>query len=58
MILDIVVRLSSMVVAAIEVLTVVTHPSNPSQRIAPDRYFAEVAVRQRIEVIVKNLALT
>ncbi|MGX5149041.1 cyclic-guanylate-specific phosphodiesterase, partial [Enterobacter hormaechei] len=32
---------------AIEVLTVVTHPSNPSQRIAPDRYFAEVAVRQR-----------
>ena len=27
---------------AIEILTVVTHPSNPSQRIAPDRYFAEV----------------
>lgn len=36
---------------AIEVLTVVTHPSNPSQRIAPDRYFAEVAVRQRIDVL-------
>ena len=27
---------------AIEILTVVTHPSNPSQRIAPDRYFAEL----------------
>jgi hypothetical protein len=33
---------------AIEILTVVTHPSNPTQRIAPDRYFAEVAVRQRL----------
>ena len=34
---------------AIEILTVVTHPSNPTQRIAPDRYFAEVAVRQRLD---------
>ena len=42
---------------AIEVLTVVTHPSNPSQRIAPDRYFAEVAVRQRIDVLEEQLRM-
>ena len=30
---------------AIEVLTVVTHPSQPEKRIAPDRYFSEVPVR-------------
>jgi len=40
---------------AIEILTIVTHPSNPSQRIAPDRYFAEVAVRQRIDVLEEQL---
>lgn len=41
---------------AVEVLTVVTHPEHPGQRIAPDRYFAEVAVRQRIDVIKEQLA--
>lgn len=42
---------------AVELLTVVTHPDNPAQCIAPDRYFAEVAVRQRIEVIKEQLCL-
>lgn len=42
---------------AIEVLTVVTHPDHPGQRIAPDRYFAEVAVRQRIDVVKEQLAV-
>lgn len=42
---------------AIEILTVVTHPSNPSQRIAPDRYFAEVAVRQRLDVLEEQLRM-
>ena len=36
---------------AVELLTVVTHPDNPDLRIAPDRYFAEVAVRHRVDVI-------
>ena len=36
---------------AIEILTVVTHPSNPAQRIAPDRYFAEVPVRHRLDIL-------
>ena len=40
---------------AVELLTVVTHPDNPAQRIAPDRYFAEVAVRHRIEVVKEQL---
>ncbi|WP_312454820.1 cyclic-guanylate-specific phosphodiesterase [Pseudescherichia sp.] len=42
---------------AIEVLTIVTHPDNPSQRIAPDRYFAEVAVRQRLDVMLEQINL-
>lgn len=41
---------------AVEVLTVVTHPDHPAQRIAPDRYFAEVPVRQRIDVVKEQLA--
>lgn len=42
---------------AVEVLTVVTHPEHPGQRIAPDRYFAEVAVRQRIDIVKEQLAV-
>ncbi|WP_342323137.1 cyclic-guanylate-specific phosphodiesterase [Kosakonia sp. BYX6] len=42
---------------AIEVLTIVTHPSQPEQRIAPDRYFSEVAVRQRVDVVHEQIAL-
>nr|WP_318383475.1 cyclic-guanylate-specific phosphodiesterase [uncultured Enterobacter sp.] len=42
---------------AIEILTVVTHPSDPTQRIAPDRYFAEVAVRQRVDVVEEQVKL-
>ncbi|NDO82588.1 cyclic-guanylate-specific phosphodiesterase [Citrobacter sp. NCU1] len=42
---------------AVELLTVVTHPDNPAQRLAPDRYFAEVAVRHRIEVVKEQLSL-
>lgn len=40
---------------AVELLTVVTHPDNPDLRIAPDRYFAEVAVRHRVDVIKEQL---
>ena len=42
---------------AVEILTVVTHPSNPGQRIAPDRYFAEVSVRQRLDVLEEQLKM-
>jgi EAL domain-containing protein (putative c-di-GMP-specific phosphodiesterase class I) len=42
---------------AIELLTVVTHPAHPTQRVAPDRYFAEVAVRQRIDVVKEQLQI-
>jgi EAL domain-containing protein (putative c-di-GMP-specific phosphodiesterase class I) len=42
---------------AVEVLTVVTHPSKPGERIAPDRYFSEVAVRQRVDVVHEQIAL-
>ncbi|HCD1253615.1 TPA: cyclic-guanylate-specific phosphodiesterase [Citrobacter amalonaticus] len=42
---------------AVELLTVVTHPDNPTQRIAPDRYFAGVAVRHRIDVVKEQLQL-
>lgn len=42
---------------AIEILTVVTHPSNPAQRIAPDRYFAEVPVRHRLDILEEQLAM-
>ncbi|MEH3970869.1 cyclic-guanylate-specific phosphodiesterase [Escherichia fergusonii] len=40
---------------AVELLTVVTHPDNPDLRIAPERYFAEVAVRHRVDVIKEQL---
>lgn len=42
---------------AVELLTIVTHPSHPGQRIAPDRYFAEVAVKQRSDVVKEQLML-
>ncbi|MCU6667399.1 cyclic-guanylate-specific phosphodiesterase [Enterobacteriaceae bacterium H4N4] len=42
---------------AIEILTVVTHPSNPGQRIAPDRYFAQIPVRQRLDVLEEQLIM-
>ncbi|EFS1813167.1 cyclic-guanylate-specific phosphodiesterase [Salmonella enterica] len=40
---------------AVELLTVVTHPDNSSKRIAPDRYFSELAVRHRIDVVKEQL---
>ncbi len=40
---------------AVELLTVVSHPENPTHRIAPDRYFAEVAVRHRVDVVKEQL---
>lgn len=40
---------------AVEPLTVVSHPDNPAQRLAPDRYFAEIAVRHRIDVVKEQL---
>ena len=40
---------------AVELLTVVTHPGDPAQRIAPDRYFAELPVRHRLTVIEEQL---
>ncbi|MEO3991526.1 cyclic-guanylate-specific phosphodiesterase [Pseudocitrobacter cyperus] len=42
---------------AIEILTVVTHPAHPHQRIAPDRYFSEVPVSQRITVLKEQLQM-
>ncbi|KNC89228.1 cyclic-guanylate-specific phosphodiesterase [Trabulsiella odontotermitis] len=42
---------------AVELLTVVTHPSHPGQRIAPDRYFAQVSVKQRSDVVKEQLTL-
>ncbi|WP_086872563.1 cyclic-guanylate-specific phosphodiesterase [Kosakonia pseudosacchari] len=42
---------------AVEVLTIVTHPSQPETRIAPDRYFSKVAVRQRVDVVHEQVAL-
>ena len=42
---------------AIEVLTIVTHPAQPQKRIAPDRYFAAVAIGQRIHVIKEQVAM-
>ncbi|SFU12172.1 EAL domain, c-di-GMP-specific phosphodiesterase class I (or its enzymatically inactive variant) [Kosakonia arachidis] len=42
---------------AIEVLTIVTHPSQPDQRIAPDRYFSQIPVRLRVEVVHEQVEL-
>lgn len=40
---------------AVELLTVVTYPDNSSRCIAPERYFAELVVRHRIEVVKEKL---
>ncbi|SCB81973.1 cyclic-guanylate-specific phosphodiesterase [Kosakonia oryziphila] len=42
---------------AVEVLTIVTHPSQPEQRIAPDRYFSQIPVRLRVEVVHEQIEL-
>ncbi|MFA1644791.1 MAG: cyclic-guanylate-specific phosphodiesterase, partial [Enterobacteriaceae bacterium] len=42
---------------AVEILTIVTHPSTPDQRIAPDRYFAEIPVRKRLDVLEEQLTM-
>ncbi|UYU32107.1 cyclic-guanylate-specific phosphodiesterase [Siccibacter colletis] len=42
---------------AVELLTIVTHPDNPSQRIAPDRYFSSVPVRHRVLVVEEQLRM-
>ncbi|HFN5207087.1 TPA: cyclic-guanylate-specific phosphodiesterase [Escherichia coli] len=40
---------------AVELLTVVTHPLNPSQRLPPDRYFTEITVSHRMEVVKEQI---
>ena len=42
---------------AVELLTVVTHPLNPSQRLPPDRYFTEITVSHRMEVVKEQIDL-
>lgn len=42
---------------AVELLTVVTHPLNPSQRLPPDRYFTEITVSYRMEVVKEQIDL-
>lgn len=42
---------------AVEVLTIVTHPSQPDLRIAPDRYFSQIPVRLRVEVVHEQVEL-
>jgi EAL domain-containing protein (putative c-di-GMP-specific phosphodiesterase class I) len=42
---------------AVEVLTIVTHPSQPDQRIAPDRYFSQIPVRLRVDVVHEQVEL-
>ncbi|MFD1800967.1 cyclic-guanylate-specific phosphodiesterase [Mixta tenebrionis] len=42
---------------AIELLTAVTHPCAPTQRISPERYFAALSVRQRLAIIYEQLEL-
>lgn len=41
----------------VELLTVVTHPLNPSQRLPPDRYFTEITVSHRMEVVKEQIDL-
>lgn len=36
---------------------VVTHPLNPSQRLPPDRYFTEITVSHRMEVVKEQIDL-
>ncbi len=42
---------------AVELLTVVTHPLNPSQRLPPDRHFTEITVSHRMEVVKEQIDL-
>ncbi|MEQ4531495.1 MAG: cyclic-guanylate-specific phosphodiesterase [Mixta sp.] len=42
---------------AIELLTAVTHPSAPGQRLSPERYFAALETSQRLHVIREQLEL-
>lgn len=42
---------------AVELLTVVTHPSEEGMRIPPDRYFAAISTRSRLMVIEEQLRL-
>ena len=42
---------------AVELLTVVTHPLNPSQRLPPDRYFTEITETHRMEVVKEQIDL-
>lgn len=42
---------------AVELLTVVTHPDDPSQRLPPDRYFAEITIRHRMDVVKEQIDL-
>jgi len=42
---------------AVELLTVVTHPSDPQRRIAPDRYFSAIPIRLRLSVIEEQLCM-
>lgn len=42
---------------AVELLTAVTHPLNPSQRLPPDRYFTEITVSHRMEVVKEQIDL-
>ena len=42
---------------AIELLTAVSHPSAPQQRISPERYFAALSVNQRLHIIQEQLEM-
>lgn len=42
---------------AVELLTVVTHPDTPSQRLPPDRYFAELTVSHRLDIVKEQIQL-
>lgn len=42
---------------AVELLTAATHPLNPSQRLPPDRYFTEITVSHRMEVVKEQIDL-
>ncbi|RKQ41261.1 cyclic-guanylate-specific phosphodiesterase [Enterobacter sp. R1(2018)] len=42
---------------AVELLTVVIHPSEEGMRIAPDRYFSSISTRSRLSVIEEQLQL-
>lgn len=42
---------------AIELLTAVSHPSAPGQKLSPERYFAALDISQRLHVIQEQLEL-